>query len=121
MITLYRKVIKMQEEQGLLEIYIGFLGGFIAAAIGALARNVYHPEGLSPMRLLMDLPFIALVSIAAGGLGSWLDLPPQAVYALSGTAAYLSSQFVTQLVKAWALRKLGGKNENGRKADAKNN
>ena len=106
----------MEEQTNIVQVYLGFAGAFIAGLIGALARHVYHPEGFSALRLLLDLPFIALVSISAGGLASWLQLPVQAEYALAGTSAYLSSQFVTSVVRSWTKKRLGV-NEDGQQED----
>ena len=96
----------MVDWKEILLVFASYTGSFIAALIGALARHFYHPDGFSIKRLLIDLPFICLVSMAAGGLGKYLELPDQATYALAGTASWLSSQLIAEFAKTFVRKQI---------------
>lgn len=103
----------MWEELGtVLKIYVGYLGATIAAVIGILVRQVYHPKGFRFRRAVLDAPFAVLCAILAGAVGEFLELPVQVIYGISGATGFLSPMFLSDFLEKLANKRLGG-DDNG--------
>lgn len=103
----------MWEEFGtVMKIYVGYLGATIAAVVGILVRQIYHPRGFKWRRAVLDAPFAVLCAILAGAVGEYLELPAQVIYGFSGAMGFLSPMFLSDFMEKLAKKRLGG-DENG--------
>jgi len=94
-----------------LKIFVGLIGAFLAAAIGALARHVYAENGFSWQRALWDVPFAMLCALVVGGLGEVFHVTPIVVYGAGGAAGYLGPQWLSDFMKRRAAQAAGDDEE----------